>query len=156
MLFCRWSQLLTMQRFRFCNPDWRIWANAQMRTATFLVWIYRLISSVVEQPILGNFTWSVVGSNPTSNSRKLAQLVEQWSIKPSVTGSIPVLPQQTPALGMGTSLPTSQSGTGEIPKWFESSIFSLCCAGVLRHSVALGNGVPQRIVGQCDRLNPLP
>jgi hypothetical protein len=86
---------------------------------------------------------------------ELAHLVEQWSIKPSVTGSNPVL-KQSPALGMGISLPTSPSGTGEIPRWFESSILLLCCAGVLQNSVALGNGVPQQIVGQCDRLNPSP
>jgi hypothetical protein len=34
--------------------------------------------------------------------------------------------------------------------------FTLCCAGVLRDSVALGNGKPQRFLGQCDRLNPAP
>jgi hypothetical protein len=96
--------------------------------------------------LVGKSVWyiqEIVGSSPTSDTkRKLAQLVEHQTIPLTVTGSIPVLPPTDPALGMGHSCCTR--GTGEIPRWFESTIF---CSAVLVFCGALSPWVMENRSG---------
>jgi hypothetical protein len=111
--------------------------------------IHRLISSVVEH--LENPEGRRFDSY-ISHQMEVCSVVEHWTSNPTVTGSTPVLPNN-PALGMGTSIPTSQTVREQSQDGSSPLFFALrCWCSAIAHRLAVNDRSSLRFLR--DRTHP--